>query len=85
MTDWADEEADRLRKEIEGLHNCGYLVRTPGLANALRAAELRGRASGMREAAEMFRNDWLNDTDRFYDAAEAFEKIKAAASKLSPT
>lgn len=76
MTDWADEEADRIRKEIEGLHNCGYLVRTPGLANALRAAELRGRASGMRECA-----DWVQ---QIYgpDLANSF---RDTASKLSPT
>ena len=72
--DWADEIVEKCRW-MQG--SIGALE----MARQLRKA----KADGMREAAEMFRNDWLNDTDRFYDAAEAFEKIKAAASKLSPT
>lgn len=46
MSDWADEEADRLC-----WYDCGPHVSKDDVASALRAAERRGRAAGMREAA----------------------------------
>lgn len=73
MTDWADEIADRLQKQIESSHDCGYFIRMDGVAAALRKA----KADGMREAHDIFYNE-----EHWGDSTLAL--VRDAASKLDP-
>jgi hypothetical protein len=55
MTDWADEIEKQIEDALNNTNQCEHFVALPmGLiARELRAAERRGRAEGMREAADM--------------------------------
>lgn len=84
--DWADDIADHLFWDEEQ----GRCIHS-GIAPALRAAELRGRVKGWREAGN-YVADMASEADNEIQGAAfieaGFELIREAdelASKLSPT
>lgn len=60
MTDWADEEAAKLQiGVVTGDMMTVSIFVVDEIASALRAAFLRGRVAGLREAAEMCAEEFL--------------------------
>ena len=60
MTDWADEIAEKIRRETEVSHDCGYNVEIEGIAAALRKA----KADGYRELANRIKGALDENIDK---------------------
>jgi hypothetical protein len=79
MTDWADEEAEKLHELVIRQYRWDDSLKLSGkIAAALRSAERRGMVAGLRKMAFELLNDTCSSQQAFGINAASFRLYRAA-------